>query len=199
MTAFRASARRGNALRDVPTDFEAGRDPFNGNISGCGIGSTGGGCVNGALASLSSSVFRARGVNATVWHDRGPSARGDRRRLCPQVFIAARGTVLGLADGTWTKAGMSMARVRLRPRSSFAVAVYSACTTAVRLAMPRATRWAQRFLFPQSDRSSGRQRGGGDRRLQPQGGAGRTRRIGPDRPALQFLAPGLRCTIRSMG
>lgn len=118
----------GNALRDVPTDFEVGRDPFNGNISGCGIGSTGGGCVNGALASLSSSVFRARGVNATYGMTVGRLRAGIGAGYVRRKFIAARGTVLGLADGTvdeswYVDGGVSG---RLDRRSSFAVAVYSA-------------------------------------------------------------------------
>ena len=93
-----------NRLAGLPTQFDATRNPLTGDLGGCvaGTGSVGTGqasCLNGALASVSSSVFRGRGVMASVGVS-GPrlqygiGAGYDRRK-----FIAAPGTVLAAANG----------------------------------------------------------------------------------------------------
>lgn len=87
-------------LQDLPTDFEVSRDPFNGNISGCAQGTQGGSCVNSALASLSGSVFRARGVSATYSRRVGRLSAGIGAGYTHRKYIAAPGTVLAVANGT---------------------------------------------------------------------------------------------------
>jgi hypothetical protein len=93
-----------NRLAGLPTQFDANRNPLTGDLGGCvaGTGSVGTGqasCLNGALASVSSSVFRGRGVMASIGVS-GPrlqygiGAGYDRRK-----FIAAPGTVLASANG----------------------------------------------------------------------------------------------------
>lgn len=91
-------------LADMPTDFQALHNPLTGGLSTCvaGIaeaGASGGSCLNGALASIRSSVFRGRGVLASLniagsSVQYGIGAGYDRRK-----FIAAPGTVLALANG----------------------------------------------------------------------------------------------------
>jgi len=119
-------SRVGAAVRDLPTDFESSRNPFSGDINGCAQGSQSGGCVNGALSSLSSAVFRGRGVAANYGQKFGQfraalGAGYDRR-----TFIGARGTVLAAANGRvdenfYVNAGLSGPIDRL---SSFSVGIY---------------------------------------------------------------------------
>jgi len=117
-----------SALQSVPTDFTAGAARGGGGLSGCGIGATGGGCVNGALSSVSSSVFRARGVNATYGFAMGRLRLGVGAGYVRRRFIAAPGTVLAQANGTvdeslYLDAGVSGPLGR---DASFSVAVYDA-------------------------------------------------------------------------
>jgi hypothetical protein len=92
------------ALAGLPTQFEAIRNPLNGDIGSCvaptgnvsGQQST---CLTGALGSIRSAAFRGRGVMATLGITKsalqyGIGAGYDRRR-----FIAAPGTVLAAANG----------------------------------------------------------------------------------------------------
>lgn len=93
-----------NRLAGLPTQFEANRNPLSGDLAGCvaatgTVGAGQGTCLNGALASVSSSVFRGRGVSATVGISGtrlqyGIGGGYDRRK-----FIAAPGTVLASANG----------------------------------------------------------------------------------------------------
>lgn len=86
-------------LDDLPDDFEAVRDPVTGELTGCVDSLGGNNCFSGAIGSLRSSTFRARGVAAS-WSMRigrlnaGVGAGYDRRK-----FIAARNTVLASANG----------------------------------------------------------------------------------------------------
>lgn len=89
----------GNAVRGLPTDFTANRNPFSGDISGCAAGAQGGGCVNGALGSIASSVFRARGVSASWNHSMGRLRMGLGAGYVRRTFIGAKGTVLEAANG----------------------------------------------------------------------------------------------------
>ncbi|MBV1917464.1 MAG: preprotein translocase subunit YajC [Sphingomonadaceae bacterium] len=87
------------ALALLPTDFAAIRDPLTGDISGCVSSLEDGSCLSGALGSLRSSAFRARGVAANYAVRLGRLSAGlgggyDRRK-----FIAAPGTVLAISDG----------------------------------------------------------------------------------------------------
>lgn len=116
------------ALRDLPTDFQVTRDPFNGQISGCAIGSQSGGCVNNALSSVASSVFRARGVNATYSHRIGRMQAGIGAGYIRRKYIARDQSVLGVANGQvdesfYVDAGLNGSIDR---RSSFGVSAYAA-------------------------------------------------------------------------
>ncbi|MDN3645279.1 preprotein translocase subunit YajC [Pontixanthobacter aestiaquae] len=87
------------ALANLPTEFTAGRNPLTGGLGGCVSGQDGANCLNGALGSVRSSVFRSRGVAASYSTNIGRLNAGvgagyDRRR-----FIATPGSVLAAADG----------------------------------------------------------------------------------------------------
>jgi hypothetical protein len=87
------------ALIDLPTDFQAVRNPLSGGIGGCVSSLDGGSCLGSALGSVRSSTFRARGVMGTYGMSFGRLGAGvgggyDRRK-----FIGAPGTVLALANG----------------------------------------------------------------------------------------------------
>ena len=91
--------RLNNALAGLPTDFFVVRDPVTGDITGCVNSLDGAGCIDGALGSVRSSVFRGRGIAASYTHQMGRTVAAigagyDRRR-----FIGAPGTVLEVADG----------------------------------------------------------------------------------------------------
>ena len=85
------------ALVELPTDFEASRDPVTGDINGCvnsmGAKSGGGNCITGALGSVRSATFRARGVQASYSVDVGRLGMGvaagyDRRKCPPSAPMA---------------------------------------------------------------------------------------------------------------
>ncbi|KHK91155.1 hypothetical protein LK12_09595 [Novosphingobium malaysiense] len=86
-------------LDELPDDFEAVRDPVTGDLTGCVATLEGNNCLSGALGSLRSSTFRARGVAASYSMklarlNAGVGLGYDRRK-----FIAAEGTVLASANG----------------------------------------------------------------------------------------------------
>jgi hypothetical protein len=69
----------GRQLRDgiasLPTSFLDQRDAFGQQFSGCTYGTSGeaaGGCLNGIFQSISSSSYRARGVDGVLAANRGP-------------------------------------------------------------------------------------------------------------------------------
>lgn len=87
------------ALESLPTQFQAIRNPLSGDITNCVASLDQGSCLGGALGSIRSSTFRARGVAATWGLDLGRIQTGvgvgyDRRR-----FFAAPGTILASANG----------------------------------------------------------------------------------------------------
>lgn len=93
------------ALANLPTDFEAVRNPLNGDLGGCvaargSVAAGQSGCLVGVLGSVRSAVFRGRGVMASLGYTGarfgyGVGAGYDRRR-----FIAVPGSVLGVTNLT---------------------------------------------------------------------------------------------------
>ncbi len=91
-------------LAGMPTQFDASRNPLNGDLGACvaasaTVGSGESPCFGGALASVNSASFRGRGVMGSLNfnHSRlqyGIGAGYDRRK-----FIAAPGTILATANG----------------------------------------------------------------------------------------------------
>jgi hypothetical protein len=124
--------RLNQSLADMPTDFEAVHNPLTGGLSTCvaavaEAGASNGTCLNGALASVRSSVFRGRGVTASFnvggnSLQYGIGAGYDRRK-----FMAAPGTVLAVANGLidenyWVAAYLNG---RIDRNSSFGTNVYA--------------------------------------------------------------------------
>jgi hypothetical protein len=115
------------ALANLPTQFQAVRNPLTGDITGCVASLEAGSCLGGVLGSVRSSTFRARGVAATYGLDLGRITMGigagyDRRR-----FLAAPGTVLAAANGVvdenyWLAAYLNG---EIDRRSSFSTNVYA--------------------------------------------------------------------------
>ncbi len=114
-------------LDQLPDDFEAVRDPVSGELRGCVSSLNGNGCLAGALGSIRSATFRARGIAASYSIKLGALNAGlgagyDRRR-----FIAARGTVLAQANGVvdenyWLAAYLGG---RIDPQSGWATNAYA--------------------------------------------------------------------------
>ncbi len=115
------------ALAGLPAEFEVVRNPLSGNISGCVATLEKGNCLSGALGSLRSATFRARGVMASYTIDLGRIQAGigggyDRRK-----FIAAPGPVLALANGVideniWLTGNL---RARLNRQSTIGAEVFA--------------------------------------------------------------------------
>ena len=93
-----------NQLAGLPTQFDAFRNPLSGDLGTCvaasgSVGQGQGTCLNGALASVNSAVFRGRGVNATLGVNGGNLQYGIGAGYDRRKFIAAPGTVLASANG----------------------------------------------------------------------------------------------------
>lgn len=91
--------RLNTALAGMPTQFEAARNPFSGDLTGCVVSQEQGSCISGALGSVRSSVFRSRGVMATYARNFGRMQAGIGTGYDRRSFIAAAGTVLAVANG----------------------------------------------------------------------------------------------------
>lgn len=87
------------ALVDLPTEFEATRNPLTGDINGCVASLGGNNCVTGALGSVRSAVFRSRGVAASYSRQIGRLSAGIGAGYDRRKFIAGQNTVLAGADG----------------------------------------------------------------------------------------------------
>lgn len=83
----------------LPTDFSAIRNPMSGDIAGCVSSLESGGCLSGALGTLRSAAFRARGVAASYGVRMGRISAGLSGGLDRRKFIAAPGTVLESVNG----------------------------------------------------------------------------------------------------
>lgn len=87
------------ALANLPTQFQAIRNPLTGDIGGCVASLEAGSCLGGALGSVRSSTFRARGVAATYGLDLGRITTGVGIGYDRRTFFAAPGTILASANG----------------------------------------------------------------------------------------------------
>lgn len=115
------------ALANLPTNFQANRNPLTGDLNTCLSSLEGGNCFGGALGSVRSSTFRSRGVAASLGYDLGNLEAGvglgyDRRK-----FIAAPGTILASANGVvdenyWMSAYLNG---RIDANSRFATNIYA--------------------------------------------------------------------------
>lgn len=109
-----------NALAALPTSFTANRNPLTGDVGGCVGSLDSGSCLGGALGSVRSATFRARGIMASYGVDLGRIQAGIGAGYDRRKFIAADGTVLASSNGVideniWLAAYLS---ARLDQRST---------------------------------------------------------------------------------
>ncbi|WP_447724437.1 hypothetical protein [Sphingomonas koreensis] len=92
-------------LASLPTSFNIPGDPFGDGFNGCVFGDTAtaaGGCLTNSLGSIATASYRARGVNAVLSMNAGPTTLGlglgyaNRRYLVPPGVIVA-----GTSDDNW--------------------------------------------------------------------------------------------------
>ncbi|WP_343525669.1 hypothetical protein [Sphingomonas sp.] len=97
-----------NGLSNLPTDFIAERDVFAQQFNGCVFSANGtapGGCLNDALQSVQTSVYRARGVDAMASMVRGRTSLGLGIGYSRRNLLAPQGApgiiVYGVDDQSW--------------------------------------------------------------------------------------------------
>ncbi|MFA5965847.1 MAG: hypothetical protein WC804_17670 [Sphingomonas sp.] len=91
-----------NGIANLPTSFIEQRDAFGQQFSGCtygGSSSAPGGCLNGVFQSISTSAYRARGVDAVISAHRGSLSFGVGAGYANRRFYAPGGTGFTV-DGT---------------------------------------------------------------------------------------------------
>lgn len=88
-----------DSLAGLPTDFDAFRNPITGDLAGCVDSTESGNCALSRLGSLRSSIFRSRGITASVARSSGPTSYGIAGGYDRRSFIAAAGTALSAANG----------------------------------------------------------------------------------------------------
>lgn len=115
------------ALADLPAEFSVNRNPLSGDVAGCVAALDKGNCLNGALGSVRSATFRARGIGASYNIDLGRISAGIGAGYDRRKFIAAPGTVLAAANGVideniWLAAYLNG---RIDRNSRYAVNLYA--------------------------------------------------------------------------
>ena len=119
-----------NSLSTLPFSFDAARNPFTGDLTGCVSGEEGVSCLNDLLAGITAANYRRRGVSAEVSHARGLWNWGlglswsRRKFLAPDSGILA--SVNGLKDDYYY--GMGFVGVRLDPASTLTGTAYGSYT-----------------------------------------------------------------------
>ncbi|MDB5723740.1 MAG: hypothetical protein JWQ16_494 [Novosphingobium sp.] len=116
-----------SALAKLPTEFQAIRNPLTGDITGCVASLEQGSCLGGALGSLRSSTFRARGIAATYGLDLGRITTGIGGGYDRRTFFAAPGTILATANGVVDENYWLMAYLdaKIDQRSNLSTNVYA--------------------------------------------------------------------------
>lgn len=116
-----------SALANLPTQFQAIRNPLTGDVTGCVASLEQGSCLGGALGSLRSSTFRARGVAATYGLDLGRITTGIGAGYDRRTFFAAPGTILAAANGVVDENYWVMAYLdaQLDQRSNLSTNIYA--------------------------------------------------------------------------
>ena len=119
--------RVNSALANLPTQFQAIRNPLTGDVTGCVSSLEQGSCLGGALGSLRSATFRARGVAATYGLDLGRITTGIGIGYDRRTFFAAPGTILAAANGVVDENYWAMAYLaaQLDQRSNLSTNVYA--------------------------------------------------------------------------
>ena len=109
-----------NGISRLPTSFIEQRDAFGQQFSGCTYGASSsapGGCLNGVFQSISTSAYRARGVDAVISANRGPLSFGVGAGYAQRRFYApasAGFTVNGTKDQSFYVDGFMNAALTRR-------------------------------------------------------------------------------------
>ena len=100
-----------NGIANLPASFIEQRDVFGQQFSGCTYGNPGstnggsaGGCLNGVFQSISTSAYRARGIDAVIAAKRGALSFGVGGGYATRRFSAPTGTgftVNGITDNSY--------------------------------------------------------------------------------------------------
>jgi hypothetical protein len=86
-------------LNNLPTSFNAYRNPFSGELTGCVQGDQGGTCLNDNLAGISALNYRNRGITALYSHHAGPWNWGVGAGYSQRKYIAPSTGVLASING----------------------------------------------------------------------------------------------------
>ncbi|MDE2340230.1 MAG: hypothetical protein KGL21_04085 [Alphaproteobacteria bacterium] len=118
-----------NSLAALPTSFQAVQNPFNGQYNGCVYGGQNGGtggCVSGALQSISASVYRTRGVNLVYATQQGLWGYGVAGGYARRDFLTPVTGALGFLNGSEDQNAFIQAYLsrRLSPHSEFDANLY---------------------------------------------------------------------------
>jgi hypothetical protein len=116
-----------DALADLPTAFNSGRNAITGDLNSCVFSARGGSCLNNALRTARSATFRSRGVQASLASTSGPWSSGlavgyDRRKFLASA-LGGQGQINGLIDENYYLSGY-LGR-ELDRKSSIATNVYA--------------------------------------------------------------------------
>jgi hypothetical protein len=117
-----------NSLAALPTSFTAVQNPFSGQYGGCVYsGQTGGGCLSNALQSISSSVYRARGVTALFTSRHGPWGYGVAAGYSRRNYLTPTTGVLSTLNGVSDQSAFLQAYLsrQLTPSSEFDTNLYA--------------------------------------------------------------------------
>jgi len=115
-----------NSLSTLPFTFDAMRNPFTGDLTGCLSGEQNVNCLNDALAGITAANYRRRGVQAQYSLTRGLWSWGaglgwsQRKFLAPDTGVLA--VINGLKDDYYF--GTAFVGVRLDASSSLTGTVY---------------------------------------------------------------------------
>ncbi|TPG43114.1 hypothetical protein EAH79_04670 [Sphingomonas koreensis] len=97
-----------NGIDNLPTSFVTGNGVFGNRFNGCTFGTSGaaaGGCLNNVFQSISSSGYRARGIDAVIVASRGPVRSGFGVGYAQRHFYAPSGntdfTISGVDDESY--------------------------------------------------------------------------------------------------
>lgn len=88
-------------IANTPASFVTSQNVLGNDFNGCVFGAQGGAagnCLNGALQSISTSAYRARGVDAVVSVNRGPLTFGVGAGYANRRFVTPVGNLLALTS-----------------------------------------------------------------------------------------------------
>jgi hypothetical protein len=122
------SRQLNDGLSTLPTQFNIFNSPLTQNIDGCVYGtSQAGGCLDDVFQSISTSQYRARGVNAVLSINRGRWNGGVGVGYAQRRFIAPRDSLFFSLDGVKDQSWFGQAQIgrKLTETSSVEASVYA--------------------------------------------------------------------------